>query len=48
MEAATAEIARRFNAKYLHGLRKLLRQGKLDIPPSLASEESLKQMLATI
>jgi len=48
MEAAAAEIARLFKAKYLRGLQKLLRQGKLDMPPSLASEESLKQMLSTI
>jgi len=48
MEAAAAEIARLFKAKYLRGLHKLLRQGKLDMPPSLASEESLKQMLSTI
>jgi len=36
MEAAAGEIARRFKAKYLRGLHKLLRQRKLDMPPSLA------------
>jgi hypothetical protein len=48
MESASAEIARRFKAKFLRGLRKLIRQSKLLSPPSLRDDEAIKRMLAVI
>lgn len=48
MESLAAEIARRFKQKFLKGLRKLLKAGRLRFPESLADQPAIDTMLATL